>query len=73
MVLEELKNRPYESLSVEERIILTTSTKLIKHFKGMESAGIIDQENTAKFIGSVKKLTAIACGALTPIVGHSTS
>lgn len=60
-MLEELKAQPYESLTVDERIILTTSTNLIKHFKGMESAGIIDSEKTAKFIGSVKKLASVAC------------
>ena len=68
MSLEELKLRPYEELSVEERIIVTTSTKLIKHFKGMENAGIIGKEDTAKFIGSVKKLTAIACNNPRPSI-----
>lgn len=61
-MLEELKARPYEELSVEERIIVTTSTNLIKHFKGMESAGLIDSEKASKFIGSVKKLASVACG-----------
>ena len=63
-MLEELKAREYETLTVDERIIVTTSTNLIKHFKGMESAGIIDAQNTAKFIGSVKKLASVACIAL---------
>lgn len=66
MALDELRKKPYEELSVEERIILTTSTKLIKHFKGMESAGIVDSPNTAKFIGSVLKLAAVACNVTTP-------
>lgn len=65
-MLEELKAKDYESLSVEERIIVTTSTNLIKHFKGMESAGLLDSEKTSKFIGSVKKLAAIACGITNP-------
>lgn len=62
MTLDELKAQPYESLTIEERIVLTTSTKLISHFKGMESAGILSDEKTALFIGSVKKLAAVACG-----------
>lgn len=68
MSLEELKAQPYETLSVEERIIVTTSTKLIKHFKGMENAGIINKDDTAKFIGSVKKLAAIACNSPKPSI-----
>lgn len=74
-MLEELKARPYEELSVEERIIVTTSTNLIKHFKGMESAGLIDSEKASKFIGSVKKLASVACGITNPAKGieeHST-
>jgi len=69
-MLEDLRTRPYESLSVEEKIILTTSVKLINHFKGMESAGIIDQAHTANFIGSVKKLAAVACEALKSSTSH---
>lgn len=65
-MLDTLKSRPYESLTVEERIILTTSVKLIKHFKAMESAGIVNKEATANFIGSVKKLAAVACGVTQP-------
>ena len=65
-MLEELKARDYETLTLDERIIVTTSTNLIKHFKGMESAGIIDSQNTARFIGSVKKLASVACTGLKP-------
>ena len=51
-----------ETLSLKDKIVETTSSKLIKHFRGLEDAGIIDKETTANLIGCVKKLTAIARG-----------
>lgn len=56
----EFENVPFEELPEDERIIRTTSSKLIKHFRGLESSGILDQSTTANMIGSVKKLVAIA-------------
>lgn len=50
----------FEKLPLEERIILTTSTKLKKHFRGLESAGIIDRDTTSNLIGCVMKLVNIA-------------
>lgn len=66
-MLDELKAQDYETLTVDQRIIVTTSTNLIKHFKGMESAGLLDTANTARFIGSVKKLASVACIAISGI------
>lgn len=62
-MLEELKTRDYESLTVEERIIVTTSTNLIKHFKGLELSGFLDADKASKMIGAVLKLSNVACGA----------
>jgi hypothetical protein len=50
------------NLPVPERIVRTTSSKLIKHFRGLESAGIIDRETAANLIGCVKKLSSVARG-----------
>lgn len=60
-MLEDLKARDYETLTVDERIIVTTSTNLIKHFRGMEAAGLLASDMAGKFIGSVKKLASVAC------------
>lgn len=51
-----------QELPIHERIIRTTSSKLIKHFRGLESAGIIDRETASNLIGSVKKLVSVARG-----------
>ena len=59
--MEEQK-KTFEELPLKERIIITTSTSLIKHFRGLEMAGVISKEVTAKQIGRVKKLTSIAKG-----------
>jgi len=58
----------FEKLPLEERIVLTTSTKLIKHFRGLESAGIIDRDTTSNLIGCVKKLVNIAQKKVDPAV-----
>lgn len=47
---------PFDSLTLEEQIIRTTSGKLIKHFRGLEDAGFIEREAAANLIGCVKKL-----------------
>lgn len=51
---------PFDSLTIEEQIVRTTSGKLIKHFRGLEDAGFIDRETASSMIGTVKKLTSIA-------------
>ena len=53
---------PLENLPLNERIIKTTETKLLKHFRGLESAGILDNTTTANLIGCVKKLVSVAKG-----------
>ena len=50
----------YENLPVDEKILITAPSKLIKHFRGMEAAGLIDQNTTASLIGCVKKIVTIA-------------
>jgi hypothetical protein len=54
--------KPYEQMSTKERIVVTTSTKLLQHFRGLESSGMMDKETASNFIGCIKKLTAIANG-----------
>lgn len=51
---------PFDSLTLEEQIIRTTSGKLIKHFRGLEDAGFIDRESASSLIGTVKKLASVA-------------
>lgn len=58
-----MNNSPdLSQLPLKERIIVTTSSKLTKHFKHLEKAGILDEETTSNLIGCVKKLTSIARG-----------
>lgn len=49
-------------MSTKERIVVTTSTKLLQHFRGLESSGMMDKDTASHFIGCVKKLTAVANG-----------
>lgn len=55
-------NNNIEKLPLKDRIIITASSKLLKHFRGLESAGMLDKETTANLVGCVKKITAIARG-----------
>lgn len=55
-------NTAFEKLPLKERIIITASSKLMKHFRGLESAGMLDAQTTANLVGCVKKITAIAKG-----------
>ena len=52
----------FEKLPLKERIIVTASGKLIKHFKGLEAANLLNEEETSSFIGCVKKLSSVAMG-----------
>ena len=56
------KNVEFEKLPLKERIVITTSSQLIKHIRGLESSGLLTREPASKLIGCVKKLTAIANG-----------
>lgn len=51
---------PFEELPIEEKITITASSKLIKYFRGVENAGMIDKENASNLIGCVKKLVSIS-------------
>jgi len=51
---------PFDGLTLEEQIVRTTSGTLIKHFRGLEDAGFIDQDSARKLIGTVKKLASTA-------------
>lgn len=52
----------FDKLPLKERIVTTASSGLIKFFRGMEMAGLLNKEQVAKQIGRVKKLSAIARG-----------
>jgi len=56
------KKEDFEKLPLKERVVITTSAQLIKHIRGLESANLLDREKTAKLIGCVMKLRAIANG-----------
>lgn len=56
------KKVEFENLPLKERIIITTSSQLIKHVRGLESANLLQREQASKLIGCVRKLTAIARG-----------
>lgn len=54
---EDLKDLP-----TGEAILRTTSSQLIKHFRGLESARILNQQEASKLIGCVKKIVSVARG-----------
>ena len=54
----------FEKLPLEERILITASSKLIKHFRGIEKAGLLDEEQASSLIGCVKKIVSIAEGKI---------
>jgi len=56
------KKVEFETLPLKERIIITTSSQLVKHVRGLESSGLLTQEPAAKLIGCVRKLSSIARG-----------
>ena len=58
------KTIEFEQLPLKEKIIRTTSTKLIKHFRGLENAGMLRKEEAANLIGCVKKLNSVASGEI---------
>lgn len=55
-----MQQEEYEKLTEEQKIVVTTSSQLIKHLRGLESAGIIQQDAASKLIGCVKLLKGIA-------------
>ena len=55
-----MQQAEYEQLNKEQRIVVTTSSQLVKHLRGLESAGILKEEATGKLIGCVKLLKGIA-------------
>lgn len=59
----DINELPFDSLTIEEQIIRTTSGKLIKHFRGLEDANFIEREVASSMIGTVKKLAAVALEA----------
>lgn len=61
-----------DKLPLKDRIIVTASSKLLKHFRGLESAGMLDKETTANLVGCVKKITAIAKGEEPKPEAHGT-
>lgn len=52
----------FDELPLKERILKTASSKLVKHFRGLENAGFLPKEDASKLIGCVKKIVAIAEG-----------
>lgn len=50
----------YDSLSPDEKALLTASSKLLKHFRGLEASNLLKQEDAASLIGCVMKIVSIA-------------
>lgn len=51
---------PFDGLTLEEQIIRTTSGKLLKHVRGLEDSGFLQQNDASNLIGCIKKLAGIA-------------
>lgn len=49
-------------LEVSERIIVTTTSKLIHFLRSLEDTGILPADKASNLIGSVKKLASVARG-----------
>lgn len=56
----------YHEMSEDQKIVRTTSTKLIKHFRGLEDAGVLPDHMASNLIGCVRKLTTLAERAVDP-------
>lgn len=50
----------FNALPLKERVKIKAETKLTKHFRGLESAGLLDREQTAEYIGYIKDLIRLA-------------
>lgn len=50
----------FDRLSQDEQILITASSKLVKHFRGLEAANLLSYEETSELVGCVKKIVAIA-------------
>lgn len=57
-----MDQKEYDALPLKDKIIITASGKLIKHFKGLESATLLNEAETSSLIGCVKKLVSVARG-----------
>ena len=57
-----LTQEQYDALPLKERIIMSAGNKLIKHFRGLEEAGMIKKDTATVMIGCVRKLQGIARG-----------
>lgn len=60
-----MDQKEFDNLSTRDKIIVTTSGKLVKHFKGLEAATLLSKEETAKLIGCVRKLVSMTEKGLT--------
>ena len=56
----------YSSLPPKERARIIAVSKLTKHFKGLEDAGVLDVETTRRFLGAVKVLDSLIQGTFIP-------
>ena len=57
-----MDQKEFDALPLKDRIIITASGKLIKHFKGLESANLLNEKEASTMIGCVKKLVSVAKG-----------
>lgn len=57
-----MSSEEYAALPLKEKIILTTGSKLVEHFRGLELAGMMSTEAATNMIGCIRKLQSIARG-----------
>lgn len=57
-----MDQKEFDALPLKERIIITASGKLTKHFKGLEAANLLNAQEASVLIGCVKKISSVARG-----------
>lgn len=63
----------FNRLPQDQRLLIRAQTKLVKHFRGLESANLITQEQTAEYIGYVKDLVRLATQGIEMPLGGLTN
>ena len=59
---QKMSAEEFNKLPLKERALLRASTKLMKHFRGLEAANLLTKDAAAEYIGYVKDLLRLAEG-----------
>ena len=54
--------KDFQKLNPTDRARIISVSKLTTHFRGLENAGLLNQEVTSKYIGAIRILEAMATG-----------